>query len=85
MELASITDRTVVNRKTAIGSGLAALTALVLPGQVRRLPILRADRAQVPVRVSLSAVPGSSRRWRSSPISTPAWAVCRISTFGLMR
>ena len=35
MELASITDQTVVNRKTAIGSGLAALTALVLPGQVR--------------------------------------------------
>ena len=35
MELASITDQTVVNRKTAIYSGLAALTALVLPGQVR--------------------------------------------------
>ena len=35
MELASITDQTVVNRKTAIGSGLVALTALVLPGQVR--------------------------------------------------
>ena len=35
MELASITDQTVVNRKTAIGSGLVALTALVLPGHVR--------------------------------------------------
>jgi len=35
VELASITDQTVVNRKTAIYSGLAALTALVLPGQVR--------------------------------------------------
>ena len=35
MELASITDQTVVNRRTAIGSGLVALTALVLPGQVR--------------------------------------------------
>ena len=35
MELESITDQTVVNRKTAIGSGLVALTALVLPGQVR--------------------------------------------------
>ena len=35
VELASITDKTVVNRRTAIGSGLVALTALVLPGQVR--------------------------------------------------
>jgi hypothetical protein len=35
VDLASFTDQTVVNRKTAIGSGLAALTALVLPGQVR--------------------------------------------------
>ena len=35
MELASITDQTKVNRKTAIGSGLVALTALALPGQVR--------------------------------------------------
>ena len=35
MELASINDQTVVNRRTAIGSGLVALTALVLPGQVR--------------------------------------------------
>jgi hypothetical protein len=35
VELASITGQTVVNRKTAIYSGLAALTALVLPGQVR--------------------------------------------------
>jgi hypothetical protein len=35
VELASITGPTVVNRKTAIYSGLAALTALVLPGQVR--------------------------------------------------
>jgi hypothetical protein len=35
VELASITDQTVVNRKTAIYSGLAALTALVLPGHVR--------------------------------------------------
>src|SRR5437899_537774 len=33
VELASITDQTVVNRRTAIGSGLAALTALVLPGR----------------------------------------------------
>ena len=35
VELASITDQTVVNRRTAIGSGLVALTALVLPGHVR--------------------------------------------------
>jgi hypothetical protein len=35
VELASITDQTTVNRKTAIGGGLVALTALVLPGQVR--------------------------------------------------
>jgi hypothetical protein len=35
VELASITDQTVVTRRTAIGSGLVALTALVLPGQVR--------------------------------------------------
>ena len=35
MELASITDQTVVNQKTAIYSGLAALAALALPGQVR--------------------------------------------------
>ena len=35
MEIASITDQTLVNRKTAIGGGLVALTALVLPGQVR--------------------------------------------------
>ena len=35
MELASLTDQTVVNRRTAIGGGLVALTALVLPGQVR--------------------------------------------------
>jgi hypothetical protein len=35
VEFASITDQTSVNRKTAIGGGLAALTALVLPGQVR--------------------------------------------------
>jgi hypothetical protein len=35
VELASITDQTVVSRKTAIYSGLAALTALVLPGQLR--------------------------------------------------
>jgi len=35
MELASITEQTVVNRKTAIYSGLGALAALVLPGQVR--------------------------------------------------
>ena len=35
MGLASITDQTVVNRKTAIGGGLVALGALVLPGQVR--------------------------------------------------
>ena len=34
MELASITDNTAVTRKTAIGSGLAALTALALPGKV---------------------------------------------------
>jgi hypothetical protein len=33
VELAPITDQTVVNRKTAIGSGLVALTALVLPGR----------------------------------------------------
>jgi hypothetical protein len=35
MEPASTTGQTLVSRKTAIGSGLAALTALVLPGQVR--------------------------------------------------
>ena len=35
MDLASFTDQTVVNRKTAIGGGLVALAALVLPGQVR--------------------------------------------------
>jgi hypothetical protein len=35
VEFASITDQTVVNRRTAIGGGLVALTALVLPGQVR--------------------------------------------------
>jgi hypothetical protein len=35
VEFASITGQAVVNRKTAIYSGLAALTALVLPGQVR--------------------------------------------------
>jgi hypothetical protein len=35
VELASITDQTVVNRRTAIGGGLVALTALVMPGQVR--------------------------------------------------
>ena len=35
VELTSITDQTVVSRKTAIYGGLAALTALVLPGQVR--------------------------------------------------
>jgi len=35
VDLASFTDQTVVNRKTAIGGGLAALTALVVPGQVR--------------------------------------------------
>src|SRR5215470_19773563 len=33
MELASITGQTVVNRKTAIYGGLAALTALVVGGQ----------------------------------------------------
>ena len=33
MDLASFTDQTVVNRKTAIGGGLAALAALALPGQ----------------------------------------------------
>ncbi len=35
MDLASFTDQTVVNRKTAIGSGLVALAALALPGKVR--------------------------------------------------
>jgi len=35
VDLASITDQTLVTRKAAIGSGLVALTALVLPGQVR--------------------------------------------------
>jgi hypothetical protein len=35
VEFASITGQTVVSRKTAIYSGLAALAALVLPGQVR--------------------------------------------------
>ena len=32
VEQASITDHTKVTRKTVIGSGLAALTGLVLPG-----------------------------------------------------
>ena len=35
MDLASFTDQTVVNRKTAIGGGLVALAGLALPGQVR--------------------------------------------------
>src|SRR5204862_2107438 len=35
VDLASFTDQNVVNRKTAIGGGLAALAALALPGQVR--------------------------------------------------
>jgi len=35
MDLASLTDQTLVNRKTAIGGGLAALAALALPGHVR--------------------------------------------------
>ena len=35
MDLASFTDQTVVNRKTAIGGGLAALAALALPTQAR--------------------------------------------------
>ena len=35
MDLASFTDQTVVNRKTAISGGLVALAALALPGQVR--------------------------------------------------
>jgi hypothetical protein len=35
VDLASFTDQTVVNRKTAIGGGLVALAALALPGKVR--------------------------------------------------
>jgi hypothetical protein len=35
VDLASFSDQKVVNRKTAIGGGLAALAAVVLPGQVR--------------------------------------------------
>ena len=35
MDLASLTDQTLVNRKTAIGGGLTALAALALPGHVR--------------------------------------------------
>ena len=35
MDLASFTDQTMVDRKTAIGGGVAALAALALPGQVR--------------------------------------------------
>src|SRR6476620_2395637 len=35
MDLASLTDQTLVNRKTAIGGGLAAMAALALPGHVR--------------------------------------------------
>ena len=35
MDLASFTDQTVVNRKTAISGGLVALAALALPGRVR--------------------------------------------------
>ena len=35
MDLVPATDEIVVNRRTAIGGGLAALAALALPGQVR--------------------------------------------------
>ena len=47
MDLTSFTDQTVVNRKTAIGGGLAALGALVLPGQVRAQAKTRSDDAFV--------------------------------------
>jgi hypothetical protein len=35
VDLASFTDQTVINRRTAIGGGLVAVAALALPGQVR--------------------------------------------------
>ena len=35
MDFAPLSDQTVVNRRTAIGGGLAALAALALPGQAR--------------------------------------------------
>jgi hypothetical protein len=47
VDLASFTDQTVVNRKTAIGGGLAALAALALPGQVRAQAKSQPDAAFV--------------------------------------
>src|SRR5204862_5266512 len=43
VDLASFTDQNVVNRKTAIGGGLAALAALALPGQARAQARTRPD------------------------------------------
>jgi hypothetical protein len=47
MDLASLTDQTVVNRRTAIGGGLAGLAALAFPGQVRAQAKTRSDDAFV--------------------------------------
>ena len=46
MDRASFTDQTV-NRKTAIGGGLAALAALVLPGQLRAQATKQPDQSFV--------------------------------------
>jgi hypothetical protein len=47
MDLASLTDQTVVNRRTAIGGGLAGLAALAWPGQVRAQAKMQSDDAFV--------------------------------------
>jgi hypothetical protein len=47
MHLASLTDQTVVNRRTAIGGGLAGLAALAWPGQVRAQAKTQSDDAFV--------------------------------------
>ena len=43
MDLASFTEQTAVDRKTAIGGGLVALAALALPGKVRAQAKTRPD------------------------------------------
>ena len=47
MDLTSVTDQTVVNRKTAIGGGLVGLAALAFPGQVRARAKAQSDEAFV--------------------------------------